>query len=150
MDRLAGAKKDFQFNRSMKNTGFLEEKGEDMQEKEEAVSDELVKRIDKLESVLQDFGKFFMGYKDENTKKLAELSTAVSQLRDDVSNVRVDMKKVREVGAVSSAPAQSSSAPAQQASQEARRPNARTGTAKAGDFDISQVFSNSNNRLMKK
>jgi len=105
----------------------------------EEATEDLTKRIRKMETVLQDFGKFFMDYKTETEKKISELSTMVSAMRTEIINMKSDSSS------------RGASQPAQAAVQQpARKPNARTGDAKPGEFDISEIFSNAHGKMMKR
>jgi hypothetical protein len=105
----------------------------------EETTEDLTKRIRKMEMVLQDFGKFFMDYKTETEKKIGELSSMVNAMRTELINMKSD-----------SSSRGTASQPVAAAVQPAKKPNARTGDAVPGQFDINEIFSNAHGKMMKR
>lgn len=98
------------------------------------VDNELDKKVQKIEQVLQDFGKFFVQYKEENVKKINDLSEQIAKFRQELveikSKPRVEPKKEE-------APKQESTSP-------------RTGNHASNDVAIDKVFNNAHGRLVKR
>ncbi len=110
---------------------------------DDSTANELKERVEKMENVLQEFGKFFMEYKEENAKRVGELSEAVSAFRNEMLNIKTAAQKT-EAAPAAPAPVQSAE------STPAEKPNHKTGDTKSSDVDINEIFSNANGRMMKK
>jgi hypothetical protein len=110
-------------------------------------------RVGKMENVLQDFGKFFVSYRDENFKKMDELTSLVNHLKEEVVEMKVELHKIKEDSRRNHVNESNNSAPKGMSSNipsSSPSRNPRAGNYSSDDVDISSVFSNAHNRMGKK
>ena len=112
--------------------------------------DEALKKVRKVEQVLDDFGKFFLSYREESTKKLNDVSEQILQLRSEIQKLkqapRVESGE-REEQKEEAAPApRAESRPVE---RKVEKPQ-RIGDTKPTDVAIDKIFSNAHNKMMKR
>jgi hypothetical protein len=111
----------------------------------------ILKRVEQLEQMLNQFKEFFNKYKNNNDNNLKELD----------SSIKMMMRRL-ESGAVTNAPQQATQSaeqqeqPVQQQPAQQEKPQSTTQPQAPGtnldqsQFSVEKIFNNSNGRMMKK
>lgn len=133
-----------------------------------SIDPNMVARVKKMEDVLQDFGKFFMEYKQNQFSKVTDLAKDVNALKDQLSQIQLAISQLKS-GAIKTEPKveepvkQEAPQPVEQpiqqpqpvqqpqpAQQPKQEPSQRTGHFKSEDVCIEKIFSNADNRMTRR
>ncbi len=102
----------------------------------------LIKRVAKVEQVLQDFGKFFVEYKNMMEANMKELHKDFMALQSKMSDMKSPQPSLQELH-------QNSDSSASQPEKKKEEYNPRQGNVTSSDVKIEDFFSNANGRMDK-
>lgn len=152
LEMMQNQKSDFEQGKIMEgeNKTIEEESKEEVKEEpknEEIKADIPEDRVAKIEQVLEDFGKFFVDYKDETSKKIVEVSEQIAQFREELLEVRAEIQKSKQAQSVERVETVKE-APQVETKEDSSHPKQGEFTSK--DVEVENIFSNAHGRLNKR
>tara|TARA_Y100000034_G_C6748295_1_gene332449 strand:- start:181 stop:708 length:528 start_codon:yes stop_codon:yes gene_type:complete len=126
-----------------------------LQEPETKDDYSLAKRVAKMEQVLQDFGKFFVDYKNENEQTIRNLNQNLLVLRNELSQLKPNEPSLKEQYEKEEEQTKLEETPKEESKTEESKEenkekyNERQGEFTSDDVQIEDIFSNAHGKMMK-